>query len=43
MGSLIDDLLLLARLDQGRPLEQAPVDLGVLAVDAAADARARRP
>ena len=43
MGSLIDDLLLLARLDQGRPLEQAPVDLGVLAVDAAADARARAP
>jgi two-component system OmpR family sensor kinase len=43
MGSLIDDLLLLARLDQGRPLERAPVDLGVLAVDAAADARARSP
>jgi two-component system OmpR family sensor kinase len=43
MGSLIDDLLLLARLDQGRPLGQAPVDLGVLAVDAAADARARAP
>jgi two-component system OmpR family sensor kinase len=43
MGSLIDDLLLLARLDQGRPLEQAPVDLGVLAVDAVADARAREP
>jgi two-component system OmpR family sensor kinase len=43
MGSLIDDLLLLARLDQGRPLDQTPVDLGVLAVDAAADARARAP
>jgi two-component system OmpR family sensor kinase len=43
MGSLIDDLLLLARLDQGRPLERGPVDLGVLAVDAAADARARAP
>ena len=43
MGSLIDDLLLLARLDQGRPLDRAPVDLGVLAVDAAADARARAP
>jgi two-component system OmpR family sensor kinase len=43
MGTLIDDLLLLARLDQGRPLERAPVDLGVLAVDAAADARVRAP
>jgi two-component system, OmpR family, sensor kinase len=43
MGSLIDDLLLLARLDQGRPLDRGPVDLGVLAVDAAADARARAP
>jgi two-component system OmpR family sensor kinase len=43
MGSLIDDLLLLARLDQGRPLDRAPVDLGVLAVDAAADARVRAP
>jgi len=43
MGSLIDDLLLLARLDQGRPLGRGPVDLGVLAVDAAADARARAP
>ena len=28
MGSLVDDLLLLARLDQGRPLERQPVDLG---------------
>ncbi len=43
MTSLIDDLLLLARLDEGRPLERAPVDLGVLAVDAAADARAVAP
>jgi two-component system OmpR family sensor kinase len=43
MGTLIDDLLLLARLDQGRPLDRAPVDLGVLAVDAAADARVRAP
>ena len=40
MGVLVDDLLLLARLDQGRPLEQAPVDLRALAVDAVADARA---
>ncbi len=43
MASLIDDLLLLARLDEGRPLTLAPVDLGVLAVDAAADARAVAP
>src|SRR5581483_9120820 len=43
MGVLIDDLLLLARLDQGRPLDLVPVDLGVLAVDAIADARARDP
>ena len=43
MGSLIDDLLLLARLDEGRPLSRAPVDLGVLVVDAAADARAVAP
>ncbi len=27
MGVLVDDLLLLARLDQGRPLEREPVDL----------------
>ena len=27
MGVLVDDLLLLARLDNGRPLERAPVDL----------------
>ncbi len=27
MSLLVDDLLLLARLDQGRPLEQAPVNL----------------
>jgi len=43
MGTLIDDLLLLARLDEGRPLTRAPVDLGVLGVDAAADARAVAP
>ena len=43
MASLVDDLLLLARLDEGRPLARAPVDLGVLGVDAAADARAIAP
>jgi two-component system, OmpR family, sensor kinase len=39
MGVLVDDLLLLARLDQGRPLDRAPVDLVAIAADAAADAR----
>jgi two-component system OmpR family sensor kinase len=43
MGVLVDDLLLLARLDQGRPLEQAPVDLARIAADAVADARATSP
>ncbi len=40
MGSLVDDLLTLARADQDRPLDLAPVDLSELAADAAADARA---
>ncbi|HVS43627.1 MAG TPA: HAMP domain-containing sensor histidine kinase [Candidatus Dormibacteraeota bacterium] len=40
MGILVDDLLLLARLDQGRPLETRPVDLEALIEDACADARA---
>ena len=43
MGRLVEDLLLLARLDQGRPLEQAMVDLGALASDAARDAKAVAP
>jgi two-component system OmpR family sensor kinase len=43
MASLVDDLLLLARLDEGRPLTRATVDLGVLGIDAAADARAVAP
>ncbi len=43
MGSLVEDLLLLARLDQGRKLESGGVDLGVLAVDAVSDARAVDP
>ncbi len=37
MTQLVDDLLLLARLDQGRPLERARVDVSQLAVDAASD------
>jgi two-component system OmpR family sensor kinase len=43
MATLVDDLLLLARLDEGRPLARDPVDLGVLGIDAAADARAVAP
>jgi two-component system OmpR family sensor kinase len=43
MGVLVDDLLLLARLDQGRPLERRPVDLTRVAEDAVADARAVEP
>ena len=43
MGLLVDDLLLLARLDQGRPLERAPVDLATIAADVVADARAIAP
>jgi two-component system, OmpR family, sensor kinase len=43
MGLLVDDLLLLARLDQQRPLQHEPVDLLVLAGDAAHDASAVDP
>jgi two-component system OmpR family sensor kinase len=43
MSVLVDDLLLLARLDQGRPLEQVPVELRRIAHDACADARAVAP
>jgi len=43
MGVLVDDLLLLARLDQGRPLERGPVDLTRVATDAVDDARAATP
>ncbi len=43
MGVLVDDLLLLARLDQGRPLDLAPVDLAAVATDAAADAQVVAP
>jgi two-component system OmpR family sensor kinase len=43
MSVLVDDLLLLARLDQGRPLEQVPVELRQIAHDACADARAVAP
>ncbi|MCU1590263.1 MAG: ATP-binding protein [Frankiales bacterium] len=43
MGLLVDDLLLLARLDQQRPLQREPVDLLQLAGDAAHDAAAVDP
>jgi len=43
MSTLVDDMLLIARLDQGRPLEKEPVDLQTIAADAAADAKAVAP
>ncbi|MET9385415.1 HAMP domain-containing sensor histidine kinase [Streptomyces sp. NPDC002928] len=43
MSRLVEDLLLLARLDQQRPLERNPVDVLALAVDAARDARLLAP
>jgi two-component system, OmpR family, sensor kinase len=43
MGVLVEDMLLLARLDQQRPLEQRPVDLLTLAADAVHDARVVAP
>ncbi|GAA2902236.1 HAMP domain-containing sensor histidine kinase [Pseudonocardia halophobica] len=43
MSTLVEDLLLLARLDAGRPLERAPVDLTRLVLDAVSDAHAAGP
>src|SRR5579859_17793 len=43
MGGLVEDLLLLARIDQQRPLERRPVDLLALAADAVQDARMIAP
>ena len=43
MGTLVDDLLLLARLDQGRPLRRDAVDLSRICTDAVADLRATAP
>ncbi|MEU4494556.1 HAMP domain-containing sensor histidine kinase [Streptomyces sp. NPDC023998] len=40
MSGLVDDLLLLARLDAGRPLARERVDLSRLAIDTVDDARA---
>jgi signal transduction histidine kinase len=43
MGLLVEDLLLLARMDQQRPLVVKPVDLAAVAGDAVHDARAVQP
>ena len=43
MTSLVEDLLLLARLDAGRPLDRVPVDLASLATDLVADAHVAGP
>jgi two-component system OmpR family sensor kinase len=43
MSALVDDLLLLARLDAGRPLGQDEVDLTLLAMDVVSDARVAGP
>ena len=43
MTSLVEDLLLLARLDEGRDLEKEPVDLTLLVIEALSDAHAAGP
>ncbi len=43
MGGLVEDLLLLARLDQGRPVRRDHVDISRIAADAVADAQALEP
>jgi two-component system OmpR family sensor kinase len=43
MTGLVDDMLLLARLDSGRPVDRSPVDLTRMVVDATSDARAAGP
>ncbi|HEX5448561.1 MAG TPA: HAMP domain-containing sensor histidine kinase [Gaiellaceae bacterium] len=43
MGVLVDDLLLLARLDEGRPLERKPVMLDAIAREAVETARTVDP
>jgi two-component system, OmpR family, sensor kinase len=40
MGSMVEDLLLLARLDEQRPLQRKPIDLQLLAHDAVVDTQA---
>ena len=43
MGSLVEDLLLLARLDQAREMESKPVDINQVVEDAVISARAAGP
>lgn len=43
MSRLVEDMLLLAKLDEQRPLDRRPVDLAQLAIDAGADARVVAP
>lgn len=43
MGGLVDDLVLLARLDQGRPLARERVDMSQVVMDALADVRTVEP
>ena len=43
LTTLVEDMLLLARLDEGRPLERAPVDLVRVVADAVSDAHAAGP
>lgn len=43
MGALVEDLLALARMDDGRPMRLGPVDLTVLAADAVSDLHALDP
>jgi two-component system OmpR family sensor kinase len=43
MTALVEDLLLLARLDAGRPLERGPVDLSALVVESVGDAHVAGP
>ncbi|WP_244274900.1 sensor histidine kinase [Rathayibacter oskolensis] len=43
MTSLVEDLLLLARLDEGRDLEKEPVDLTMVLIEAVSDAHVAGP
>jgi two-component system OmpR family sensor kinase len=43
VGTLVEDMLLLARLDQARPMERAPIDMLAITAETLIDARARQP